>query len=193
MTALNRYLLDPSKALSYFIDNLSGTNTLSTVICKYTNFEKGEFYTLVREKVTIEQLYNFRWGGIGKSIDNEVRDMIFAELQSTPELICVFDAFNETYRPLYNEPTFLKVGVHNESEVYYVFLGKGYAKEIFDDCFQLSNVLWHSLCILSKTVFTFTNDRTITEPEFINFATTAQHILVSAYDGEGFVCWKLKE
>ena len=192
MKELQYYSLDSSKAIAYLQDNLEETNALSSAICKYVNFEEGMFYTILRENITDKQLYGFRWGGVGGGVRNRVCGILFTELHDDPELTCIFDDEDGTYEPSYDESSFLKVGAHYKDEIYYIFGEKEASKDFLNECLDASDAFWHSLCVLSKKTYVRNEDLSISETDIIDFAKTANLILVGAYDSEGYVFWKRK-
>ncbi len=190
MKILDRYTLDLSKTLAYLQDNLSGTNLLSSEICKLVEFKNGVFYTLLPKNLTDEQLYGFKWGGLGGNVREKVVDLLFHQLQNNPELLCIFDDIDGTYTPSYDEESFLQTGVHFEDQIYYLVDKKNASKEFLGECLQTSNAFWHSLCVLSNVRFIRPDDRSITQSEMSSFAKGAEMIFLGAYDGEGYICWE---
>ena len=190
LKALDRYILDSVKTLQYVKDSLEGANCLSSVVCDIIKFEDGIFYTFLPENVTKEQLYGFKWGGIKEDVREKIVDIIFSGLQNEDELICIFDDVDGTYRPSYDEKSFMHSGVHFEDQIYYLADKKIGSKEFLIDCFRTSNAYWHSLCVLSNIKFVRPNDLSITKSEMISFVKGAQMIFFGAYDGEGYIVWK---
>lgn len=190
MKVLDRYTLNSPEVLAFLQDNLEGTNLLSSSICKSVTFDDGVFYTFLPQGITDEQLYGFKWGGLGGNVREKIVDMLFEELQNHSNLICIFDDVDGRYHPLYKEKSFLETGVHFEEEIYYLINKKNSSKPILLDCLRTSNAFWHSLCMVSNVKYARRKDRSITESEIAAFAKGAQMIILGAYDGEGYVCWE---
>lgn len=190
MLKLRQYLLNFSETLSYFRENLEGTNALSSAVLKYVNFEEGKFSTILYEDITHQQLYGFKWGGVGVGIKKEVERIVFSKLKKSTDFSCIFDDVDATYTPSYSWSLFSKFGVHYENEVYYVLSDQEASQDIMQQCFQASNAIWHSLSVLSKFSICRRETRSITESEIIDFAKMAELIVVGAYDEEGYIFWE---
>lgn len=190
MMQLNQYLLEFSKAIAYFQYNLDGTNTLSSAVCKYVQFEKGTFYTILRANLSEEQLYGFRWGGIGGSSREKVVNILLKKSLGNPKVHLIFDDVDATYSPSYEWSLFSDFGVHYDEEVYYIISGQGVSKDLLNQGLNATAAIWHALCVLSDVDFSRGTDQSIKESEIVNFAKGAQMIVVGAYDGEGYVCWE---
>lgn len=189
---LIRYPLEFNKTLSYLEDNLQGTNALSTAILHNAQLNEGEFFTLLYKEVTFEQLYDFTSGGVGGSIKDRISYIVLEEFQNNPELTCIFDDTGATYIDPYNDPLFLKTGIHYRDEVYYWVNHKNLSKALIDTCFFASEATWHSLCVLTNVAITFPKDRSVNEPDILQIAQKAFHIIVSAYDAESYIFWRKK-
>jgi hypothetical protein len=190
MKKLNEHLLDASKALAYFQDNLQGANALSSALCKYVQFEKGRFYSILPQDVTDAQLYGFKWGGIGGKFRNQVIEILFNKVQNNKQLGCIFDDVNATYTPSYNWSLFSQIGIHYLDEVYYIALGAEVSKVLLEEGLKASDATWHALCVLTTADLIRREDRSITESEIVAFAKGARMIVLGAYDAEGYVCWE---
>ncbi len=185
-----RYLLDPNRLMSHLRENLEGTNALSTAVFKNIELKKGEFYTLFNTEIKEEQLYGFKWGGVGGSTKFKISYIVQEQLQNYQGLNCIFDDTGATYIENYKDPLFLETGVYYEDEVYYLVSEKNVSKKLLDTCFYASESTWHSFCILTKYHLPVRNERFITHDEIILAAEMAHFVIIGAYDGESYILWK---
>lgn len=190
MTTLKLYRLDFDKTIFHLKDHLKGINLLAESVLKYTPFQNGLFYTLLQDALTDKELYGFNWGGVGGGVREKAAQTVLDDLHAIKGSFCIFDSFDDDYEPSYDDLLFLKVGVHYDKQVYYIVSGEEATKPLLEECLQASNVIWHSLCVLSKTSFAKRKEFLITETEIADFAKTAELILVGAYDAEGYIFWK---
>ena len=193
MTTLKLYKLDFDKTILYLKDHLTGVNLLAESVLKYTPFQNGFFYTLLKENLTDKELYGFNWGGVGGGVREKAIETIFDEVHSLNGSCLIFDSFDEDYEPSYDDPLFLKVGVHYDKQIYYIISGEEATESLLKECFRASDVIWHSLCVLSKKSYIKQEEPLIRQVEAPNFAKSAEIVLVGAYDAEGFIFWKRGE
>lgn len=187
---LKRYELEKTQTLTYLQDTLEEANELSRVVLEYVDFDKGEFYTQLNQEISTEQLHQFKWGGVGGSVRNQVSNIVLEVIEKEKDLICVFDDVGATYLAPYEDPLFLQAGLHYNEEVYYVVTNQQKSKALLDTCFFASGCGWHSLCLLSKYPKNLNANMSLGELDLANIATMATCIIVGAYDGEGFVFWE---
>lgn len=190
MTTLKLYKLDFDKTLFHLKDHLKGVNLLADSVLKYTPFQEGFFYTILQDNLTDKELYGFNWGGVGGGVREKAAETLLDDLHAIKGSSCIFDSFDDDYEPDYDDPLFLKTGVHYDKQIYYIISGEDATKSLLEECLRASNVIWHSLCVLSKTSFAKRKEPSITEEEMIEFAKSAEHVLVGAYDAEGYIFWK---
>lgn len=190
MTTLKLYKLDFDKTIAHLKDHLKSVNLLAESVLKHTPFRDGFFYTVLQDNLTDKELYGFNWGGVGGGVREKAAQTLLEDLHAIKGSSCIFDSFDDDYEPDYDDPLFLKVGVHYDKQIYYIISGEEATKPLLEECLQASNVIWHSLCVLSKASFVKQKEFSITEAEVADFAKSAELILLGAYDAEGYVFWK---
>lgn len=190
MTNLKSYPIDFERGLSYFDYSLKDINTLSSLIFNSVDFKNGNFCTILPAGVVKKNVYSFKYGGIVADVPDEVNKCIYNYINSRKNLECIFDDSLETFTEDYKNPLFLKCGIRNNNEVYYLITKKNASIELIDKCFDASNAIWHSLCVVSK--IHLDRKREISKKDFHDICSNAQLILSRAYDGEGFVFWERK-
>ncbi len=190
MSALKIHVLEKGLTLPYLQENLTDTNSLSEAVFKYVNFDGGSFFTLLKQEVPIEQLYQFKWGGVGGSTRKQISDVILKKLQEESNSICIFDDVGGSYKEPYNDSLFMQVGIHFNEEIYYFINPRDASKELLDVCLYASGGGWHSLCLVSEYGNHFHQGQNLTESDMCNLAKMATCIVIGAYDSEGFVFWE---
>ncbi|WP_068471239.1 hypothetical protein [Candidatus Protochlamydia phocaeensis] len=189
MLKLNYDELDFKKAFEYFQDNLIETNTLSSKLINLVDFKKGTFFSFFPEKINFEKINCFKEGGIAKQKE-EIKEKIFKELKSNNKLCCVFDDVSATFKPDYAEPLFLNYGLFYEKEIYYLIRPEIASLKLLNECFYVSNAIWHSLCILTEFDFGKKKDKQLKIEEIEGICTKTVLIALGAYDAEGYLFWK---
>ncbi len=190
MNQFRQYVLDFQKTLTYLQDNLEGTNSLSSAVCNFVNFEQGNFYTILRHDIEPDHLHAFKAGGIKGNFKKKVFDLVFEELQTEENFIAVFDDVDATYTPSYEWFLYSDIGVHHNEEVYYTLSKEKASKKIIEEAFNASNAIWHSLCVVSASSIPLNQGQSLPYLFFAEIAKNASLIVLSAYDEEGFIFWE---
>lgn len=190
LEVLEKYKLDAEKALQYFKENFSELNTLSKKVIEFVPFEKGEFYTYLEKGVSEKQLHDFEGGFVADYARDKVLDEILGTLKSEQSAVCMFDDFNGTSDISKKYEIYKKVGVDLDGELYYLIQNDEVTKEILIEAFQMSDTIWHSLCVISTGVSMRREDRTQTEEDCTKIAQEALFVIALAYDAESYIVWQ---
>lgn len=209
MQKLYEHSLEHTLALKFVQDSLDDTNTLSMEMLKVIRSHKGTFFTLLPETATLERLYRFdshillqnpmiEFGtGDTKSkyqsiptIRTELYPFLLSKMRSAKKLISIFDDFNTTYDPNYQDDFFNRFGRHYRSEIYYLIDEPHFSKEIVLECLRMSNVIWHSLCIITTVDLDKVIGQELTPHIIQEICLNTQLIMIGAYDGEGYIFWE---
>ncbi len=190
MPSLHRFNLDRTQTMLYLEENLRDTNTLSTAVIDLVPFHQGSFYTLLHKDIKSEQAYQFEYGGVGGSVKDKISYLVLEEIDKNTHLNCLFDDTGATYIEPYDDPLFLKAGIHCNGEVYYLIKKQQVSKELLDTCFYASEATWHSLCVLSNFQLDYLHNRLVNSSLLRDFVIHSHMILIGAYDGEGYVFWE---
>lgn len=193
MKKLVRYELDFETAFKYFVKKLNKTNTLSTELIEVVDFSLGTFYTLLPEKTRVDEVNEFRRGRIAVGVRDFVNIIILEKLTHNYSVSCVFDDVATTFRNDYDEPLFLSCGFSLEKEVYYILNSSNVNLPLIEDCFNSSNAIWHSLCILTNANLNeILIKKKLEQKKLTEICQKVQMIIVGAYDGEGYIFWEKK-
>ena len=184
------YKLDSLKTLEYIKWHLEELNLLSESVLEFTPFERGEFFTYLNEGIEEKQLYGFKYGGVAKGVGEKILILLENSMKNNFKCICIFDDFEEEYKISDNWELFQKIGVHYHKEIYYLIEDKEKNEQLIKEALQASDVIWHSLCVLSRYPYIRNKDQIISKEELEQIAKNAEIILVLAYDAESYIIWK---
>ncbi|WP_079978261.1 hypothetical protein [Parachlamydia acanthamoebae] len=214
MKTLYRHELDFERTMEFVKDNLNEVNALSSELLNLVNFKSGVFFTLLTLGSDLERLYEFKSGVIlpqnpiivteidGKksrhqevsTIKEELSDFVFHKLISNEKLSCVFDEVTMDYDDSYLNKFYEKKSIYlHEKEVLYVIREHNKTHKFISDCMWSSFSFWHSVGVLTEADC-FKNDSNILSLEDIQaICKKTKMMLISAYDGEGYVLWEKME
>lgn len=192
------------------MEAFKGTNTLSDEILTIISRAKGQFFTLLPDNANIDGLYQFS-GSIlppepkkrGK-VGNLSGIYTYSEIASMNEEIAVFlyeqiqkhgyqfiaDDYNATYQEVKNKEWFNLYGLHYLEDIYYFLPSQDATPLLIKQCLSRSNTFWHSLSILSKQSMLDHTKKSLQLSDIQDFCSSAQFVLVGAYDGEGQIIWE---
>jgi len=190
MIKLNQHELNFEQALAYFQYNLADTNILSSALIKLVNFKAGRFFTLLPDTADLKKINEFRYGGMAGGVRDQISSIVLNKLHLDNKLSCIFDDATATFKPEYKDPFFLSYGLVYKTEIYYLVVQKMASNELINQCFCVSNAIWHSLCVLSEIDLSNKKEKNLSSKEIEDVCQLAQLIIVGAYDGEGYVFWE---
>lgn len=187
--SIGKIELDFDSVMKYLDCSLEGANKLTSILMKLNEFRSGHFYTLLPESTVEADIYIFRQGLATKMIKEHTINMVHDYLCCVERLFCIFDDVTST-TPIENYELYEKYGAKFEKEAYYI-LPPGAEKlhKLIKQCFNVSNAIWHSLCILYRDDSPH-RKMALTEGDMRQICLNAQLIIVGAYDGEGYVFWE---
>lgn len=204
----NKYLLSPQESFNYFKDVLEDVNHVSTLILKLIENQPGVFFTVLPKNANLEQLYQFKSGGILPQfpdqemvvngcrstfcwipdVRDEIANLISKEI-SVNQLCCVIDSVsarpNDKYYTLYSDDFSVFFG----DEVYYLIKRQIASSKLISERLRASNSFWHSLGILSRSNLEI-NGRNLNLNQIEDVCSVTQVAFVGAYDGEGYLFWE---
>ena len=210
MKKLKKYELDFDITWKYIKNNIEGANTLCTELINILDFHTGFFFTLLPSNANFQRINEFTDGIILPqnpnvefiinekkasyseipTLQEELCDFIFKTLNDNQKLSCIFDDvlrssdssqldfFNQ--RNLfftYNEELYYKI---NKNNVNYNSILK---------CIEMSNAIWHSLCIISENQLN-SAETILTLEKIKAICMNAKIVIIGAYDGEGYIFWE---
>lgn len=189
MDKIKKYELNFPLAYEYFLDCLNEVNELSNKVIELVEFKEGNFFTFLCDDIDANQLYQFKYGGVANGVRKKTLELVLKLVKIYNEFSVVFDNFNGDFPEYSKKPLFLDCGFHYQKEVYYALNKETVTEEKLQNCFYVSNAIWHSLCILSKAKLN-PNNRELTDDQIKDICTNAQLIIITAYDAESYVFWK---
>jgi hypothetical protein len=137
------------------------------------------------------EIVEFKLGGMAIGVRDFVNTVIMKMLSDDNSLSCVFDDVATTFRNNYNDPFFLLCGCSLEKEVYYIVNSSNVNLALIEDCFNCSNAIWHSLCVLSNTDLSEALiEKKLTNKKLNEICQNVQKVILGAYDGEGYLFWE---
>ena len=185
---IKEHQLNFQKAKKYFEENLKGTNKLSDSVISSLKFESGDFFALFTEKAVIEDINEFKVGGKTDCLRTDVCEFIYKSIKTNKHISCIFDDFNSDTKNIEDDLLFASNGLCYGNEIYYLVNEKA-CRDLVVQCLRRSNVIWHSLCIVSEFEFN-KNKKTITQDEMKKICLSAKLIMIGAYDAESYIIWK---
>lgn len=210
MKILERYELNFEPTLEYVKNNLTSGTTLSLELLNI-DFKKGRFFTFLPTNSNFKRIYEFIDGLIipqnptieyisseKKSmycvlptLDEEVSSYISNRLNQNKKLFCIFDdviSSPEDFCLMFFRENNLLYNFENE--VYYLITNDNNKFEFILNAMQNSNAIWHSLGVLTETNFDNVQPHKLSLENIKDISLGVQIIIVSAYDGEGYVFWE---
>lgn len=212
MKKLYRHELDFKRTVIFIKDNLNKASALSDEILNSVDFAAGRFFTLLPDDSDLDRLYEFEGGvilpqnpiietevngiksrhSITPTIKDELSEFIFNKINTNEKLSCVFDDVlrspQSSHLKLFYEKNALFL---YENEVIYVIRNYNNDLEFILECIWHSFGLWHSLGVLTETdCFNGISKNIFNLENIKNICKKANTIMVSAYDGEGYVFWE---
>ena len=209
MNKLIRYELEFEPALVHVKDNLDEINTLSKAILNMIDLRCGSFFTLLPKEANLQQLYQFKSGGIlpqnpieenwvnGRQswfswipdIELELSYLMYNEIIAQDHLSWVFDDFNAQLDKNANYDLFINYGLQIDKEAYYFLDKNKISPTNIQKCLKQSNVLWHSLCFLTAANL-ITIPKQLSDIYIEEICAKIELFMVWAYDSEGYVFWE---
>lgn len=205
----NKYILDFKKTLPYFIQHIKCGKTLSKKTIEKTTFQKGDFFTILPDTAVLDQLYEFSSGGIIPPIPtnevyhiesypngfrpnqvittvHELTSFVFSYLAHSTNKIAVVEDYmagpDSSHLDVDNVQKLLF-----DKEVYYLMNSKTKMENIYK-VITTTQEIWHFLTVLSVNVEDLSKN--LIDGDFDKICNNANFIIISAYDGEGYIFWE---
>lgn len=191
MKEMHKYELEFARSYRYFIYSLYEINKVSSVLLDTIDFRKGKFFTLLPDDANLESVYQFQWGGVCSSNIEEYAKFILEYIKLNKcEFSCIFDSFNDDWNEVNTDAWCVTYGYHYENEVFYVLRKAELTEKLILECMRISNVNWHSMCVISEANFNDLNGKNISEEKINEISEKTKLIMIGAYDAEGYVFWE---
>lgn len=209
MKKLNKYPLHFKPAKEYVVGELEDVNILSSQLLNLLNFDNGKFFVLLPHNANLEDLYNFKNGGILQQfpkekqfingrlstyswipdINIELSELILKEIESRKNLCCMIDKVTGEASETCYKTYFQANPLFYDNEVYFLIQKENASNDLILKCLKASTSFWHSLGIFSNADFTDIF-KTINLEKINEVCLKTELVMVGAYDGEGYVFWE---
>jgi len=195
--------------MKFVKDNLTEINALSIELLNLIDFKSGAFFTLLPEGSDLERLHEFKYGVIlpqnsliiterkksfsreVPTIKKEMSSFIFNKLTSNPILSCIFDDVISYPDDLILNYFYEKKSIYlHENKVIYVIRKNNIDRDFLLKCIWNSFSSWHSAGVLTEADCFETDNNILSLEDIRSICIKATMVLVSAYDGEGYVYGK---
>lgn len=208
MKKIIKHSLDFDKVYPYFIKQISCGNALSQKVIKEIDFKKGIFFTFLPDNAVLERLYEFRFGGIiplkykdklhytqntnmpffpgyFTTMDRKLSSFIFKFLEKNKDLFVIMEDIVKKAEDKDIEIKGADLVFKNEDVLY--VLKPNVSKYLIHKTISLITHVWHYLAVFTRGSYTSLE---LTEKNLNEICNTAEYIVTSAYDGEGYVYWQ---
>jgi hypothetical protein len=190
MTQISRYALDFKWVMDYLENNLDDTNTLCSQLTNLIAFDRGKFFAFLPSNTKPHHINEFGGAKIAVGVRTYTNQYILEILKKNPQLTCVFDDYNGTFTPGYEEEVFAACGLSFKEEIYYSLTSKTVTPQLLQDCFYCSNAVFHSLCVLTKSDLSQKETKMLNMAEIKDICAQTTLIILGAYDAEGYIFWE---
>ena len=207
MDHLEKHSIPADIAARHLNQCLLDVNILCSHILEIIDFQQGEFYTLLPSRSKLDQLYDFNRGGIVPqiskgvaysntsqtsfskipSIDDEVATVLFNNINNMGKC-CIFDDVTRNFDSPIFKGTENCFRMNYRNQLYYYLDQDNMSVELISQCLKASNAIWHMLGIISR--FQYEGNHEIKEDAIQAICSNISMILISAYDGEGYIFWE---
>ena len=194
MSEMIRHELEFHKTHRYFIYDLYETNELSRSILELVPFKNGAFFTYLPRDAELDKIYNFCSGGIVRYEPEWYAQYLHSLITGeNDEITYIFDSYNDDCEDINNENTLFSYGYCFGKEVYYIPRQQSTSEPTLLMCLYRSNVIWHSLCVLSELNKNHLRSHHLSSEVIQEICMKIKLIMILAYDGEGYIFWKKNE
>lgn len=207
MSKLEEIILG-TKALDYIIECLDSGLTLSGLLLKNVNEEKGIITTqkpaFINKSYTIDDYnYGITYGKeeyftqIGIEVPKGdlnlyARESIKSFLEKSDRNICVVQDFNAKPKDSYLSRMESRIFTY-KNEVYYLLSKEDIAGEIIENTLKFAKsipfYIGAMISLPENKVSSFKDERQLIPEDFELFTRNVKKIFAGAYDGEGYLIW----
>ncbi len=206
---LIQYELDFNKTEIYFKEYLIQKHYLFDALRSNTSFRKGNFYTLLTEDADLAKLHEFEIGHILPP--NPIEDVYISSLGRTFKgepvnsidhefVYFIYEIIKNKHISLLAEdfvasPTdphidlYYKIGLHLGEEVFYLITPENLTKTLIKKLFKTCGSWFFIAALFDMNNLDFKN-KEIKESDFLKICSNTSMIIISAYDGEGYLIWE---
>lgn len=200
-------LLQYDKAQAYCLEYLKDGNALAQQILKILSFKKGDFFAFTAQSANTKKIYQFQSGGIlpqnpleimtfnegeypARKQANSVEELsqYLCELfRNSPKSSCVFEDVIQIKSDPHitnDEAEIAYLG----NEVYYYLSGKDFSFEKGSHLIRQVDAQWYFMGVVTtEDIHRYRG--TFTLEAIQNIASKITHLIIGAYDMEGYICW----
>lgn len=187
MTVLKKYVLDYDKAHEFFTAKDKNNTLLAASVIEKTPFSEGVFYTILKDRLSSEQLHQFNGGDVGGEVLSKLVDLVYKELDER-ECFFLVDDFDAKFTKLETWDLLNKVGGQVEDEFFYLIDKQTNSKDLIKECFLKSDTQWHSLSVISPKTKPYS--KKWKKADMLDYCSSADYLFMLAYDDEGYIIWE---
>lgn len=198
-------LLEQKISKQYLIEQLKDGNTLAQIVLENLCLDKGRFLALLHPSADKNLIYNFRSGGIlpknplepvvfrgnfysgRKKVDSCQELALYLRNILNAENCCYFDDQMHQREDLIAKKYKTETLYYNE-ELYLFLQKEKFSTEKSKEIIQYVDAQWYYMNVISQEKPGINQEVSIEKLQKIVFSTT--HIVVGAYDGEGYLIWE---
>lgn len=184
-----------AQALKFFLENIKYGHELDLQVDQSAVFQRGEIITYIPDSAKKNIDINLLEGGGIASRDKSINCIaayIFEYLEKSENGICIFE--DSTCTPDDNFPgDLLKYVYFYNEEVYCVLTNENLDLKLIIKAireFEQPNYFLVVLAQIPTINKSFLLDRSLKKDDFKNITKAAEKIIISAYDGEGYLVWE---
>jgi len=192
-------------ASQYLIEELRDGNTLAQSLLQYLLLDNGRYLALLHPSANKNLVYSFRSGGIlpqnplepvtfrgkiypGRRRANSYQELVtYLENAMSSKTCCYFDdqmhRREDSIAQKYKEET-----LYYNGELYLFLQGEKFSIERSEKMVRYTNAQWYYMNVISEEGPGTNHEISIEKLQMIASRTT--HIVVGAYDGEGYLIWQ---
>lgn len=192
------------KAFRYVTGQLRDGHALAQALLKNVDFKEGHFFALLHRSADKTQIHEFQAGGIlptnllepvifqgniypGREKSHSVHQLVlYLKSVLRPGQSCFFeDLIHSKSDPV--PPEIQRQSFYFLEEVYLSIKKEELSKETAEKAIHYSDAQWYYMNVISEEKPR--SNRNVTRETIENIAKKTTHVVVGAYDMEGFVVW----
>ena len=198
-------LFESKKAKEYLITQLKDGNTLAQILLEKICLDKGRYLALLHPTADKSLIYNFRSGGIlpqkplepvvfrekiypGRKKADSYQELVwYLQNALTLENCCYFDDQMHRREDLIAKQYKTETLYYND-ELYLFLQNSNFSIERSKKIIQHVDAQWYYMNIISEEKPDESQEISVEKLRKIASSTT--HIIIGAYDGEGYIIWE---
>jgi hypothetical protein len=192
-------------ASQYFIEQLQDGNTLAQILLQYSLLDTGRYFALLQQSADKSLVYNFRFGGIlpqnplepitfrgkiypgRKKASSHQELVMYLKNAMGSQTYCYFDDQMHRREDVVAKQYKAETLYYNE-ELYLFLQSANFSTERLEKMIRYADAQWYYMSVISEEE-PGANQEISTE-KLQRIASRTTHIVIGAYDGEGYLVWQ---